>query len=894
MTDRRAVVTLVLIMVGVSMIAVGVAFRVLYTAAFEEQRSRLIESVSSHAKLVEAIARFDAVHSVEDHPQGARGATLSQVMDALASHQGPDLDVEFVMARLDGDEIQFLVNSPHKGHVAPPTVPINSKLAGPMRRALFGESGTVIDLDYRGERVLAAYAPVKGLEWAIVEKIDLAVVRAPFIRAGLVTLAVVLVVVSAGTLLFVRVSAPLLRRLEQSEARHRTILNNAPDGIITVSDEGRVESFNPAAEQIFGYHAEEVVGRQVSMLNPDARHLQFPPLLARYRQLTQGSGQLRREVTGRTRDGRPLPLELSLSDIMIQARTTFTVIVRDISERRRAQTLLQEAHTRLEERVEERTNELVEANRQLRRQVAQRRRAEQALQLQHARLEALLQLGEMADAPQARIADFALDRVVRLTGSELGFLGFLKEDESVMSMHAWTDGTMHRLPVDGSPEAFEVSAGGLWAEAVRSRQPVIINDYVPLEPETAGTAAGQLPIRRFLSVPVFDDSRIVATAAVANKQEPYERDDVRQVSLLMDGMWRLLQRKREQECLRESEERYRTVTEFSTDCVFWRAPDGSMTYISPACAELTGREPEDFYANPGLFDQLVHPEDRPQWEAHAAGATDGEPPSPVQFRIRRKDGGLVWLDHRCRAVNDDQGTFLGLRGSVSDITERRAADERLRSSLAEKEVLLREIHHRVKNNLQVIVSLLRLQSHSFKDPGIGRILRDSEARVKSMALIHEQLYRSSDLTRIDAGDFIRSLAQNLLTAYGAGAARPTLDVSADDVTLDMDSAIPCGLIINELLSNALKYAFPDGRRGRVSISLRATGSLDRELVVKDDGVGLPETVDPRETKTLGLTLVSTLVDQLGGTFEVSRQAGTEFRIHLSQPEDDADTDVRDT
>ncbi len=227
-----------------------------------------------------------------------------------------------------------------------------------------------------------------------------------------------------------------------------------------------------------------------------------------------------------------------------------------------------------------------------------------------------------------------------------------------------------------------------------------------------------------------------------------------------------------------------------------------------------------------------------------------------------------------------------------EIEVRKKMDDQLKTSLHEKEVLLKEIHHRVKNNLQVISSMLSLQGNAIKDVAVRNLLRESQGRVRSMAAIHEMLYRSGDFVHIDFAKYVQTLASQLFRSYSVNPTDVQLDLKIHAVPLSIDTAIPCGLIINELISNALKYAFPDGRTGRIDVTLKPIDGEDEAggrhsagpaatsvcLTVSDDGIGLPESVDPSKSPTLGLMLVTTLTEQLNGTLELERNHGTAFRI----------------
>lgn len=215
-------------------------------------------------------------------------------------------------------------------------------------------------------------------------------------------------------------------------------------------------------------------------------------------------------------------------------------------------------------------------------------------------------------------------------------------------------------------------------------------------------------------------------------------------------------------------------------------------------------------------------------------------------------------------------------GLIRQLKEER---DRLAGSLAEKEVLIKEVHHRVKNNLQVIASLLRLQANGFGDPALANALRESQNRVESMALVHEQLYETKNLRDVDLGTHARLLAANLFHSYG-DPARVSWTVAMEPIPLGVDRAIPVSLILNELISNALKHAFPGGRSGSIQVEAKREGERVA-LSVRDDGVGVPEEIDVHRPKSLGLEIVNILARQLKGEFELDRAGGTAFLIRFS-------------
>ncbi|MGE5139856.1 MAG: sensor histidine kinase [Rudaea sp.] len=213
-----------------------------------------------------------------------------------------------------------------------------------------------------------------------------------------------------------------------------------------------------------------------------------------------------------------------------------------------------------------------------------------------------------------------------------------------------------------------------------------------------------------------------------------------------------------------------------------------------------------------------------------------------------------------------------------ELAERKRAEAEVETSLKEKEIMLKEIHHRVKNNLQVVSSLLNLEAGRIKDKEMIQILKESQSRIRSMALIHEKLYRSKDLAHVDFDGYVRDLAAYLFRTYKSNVGPVDLIIDIHDAMLSIDRAIPCGLIINELISNALKYAFPEGRGGYIRVGLQRPSAAELLLQVSDNGVGFPEGVDFRNTESLGMQLVSTLTTQLGGTLDLDPAAGTSFKV----------------
>ena len=252
------------------------------------------------------------------------------------------------------------------------------------------------------------------------------------------------------------------------------------------------------------------------------------------------------------------------------------------------------------------------------------------------------------------------------------------------------------------------------------------------------------------------------------------------------------------------------------------------------------------------------------------------------LQIRSKEQGIYTQRH-LELLQRMGNQIAGAIANSQLYAQQKDAEERIRASLNEKEVLLKEVHHRVKNNLQVISSLLNLQARNIDDELARDILRESRNRVRAMALIHEQLYQSEDLARIPFGVYIQKLTSDLYRTYQVDSDHVTMNITAGNLLVGIDTAIPCGLIINELVSNSLKHAFPSGAPGEILIALQVDHERNLTLTVSDNGVGIPDGLDFRNAESLGMQLVSLLVDQLGATVEIDGSRGTRFTITFMQP-----------
>ncbi len=347
------------------------------------------------------------------------------------------------------------------------------------------------------------------------------------------------------------------------------------------------------------------------------------------------------------------------------------------------------------------------------------------------------------------------------------------------------------------------------------------------------------------------------------------------------------QRMQVQSALQESQKRYDLATSAGQVGIWdWDLTTDEI-YVEPKLKALLGYADHEIENHLDDWGKLVHPDDAEQVMAQAQAYLDGHSPQyEVIHRMLHKDGTIRWILARGTAIRDKHGRPYRMMGTDTDVTAQVLAEEQLKVTLAEKEVLLKEIHHRVKNNLQIISALLGFQADAVQDEQIRRAFQESQTRIRSMARIHEQLYQSQDLAQINMETYIRDLAIDLRHAYGAYAV--ALQVDASDVVLSLDAAMPCGLIINELVSNAMKHAFPtkgQDRPGEIQIGLQPSTEEPEqfELTVCDNGIGLPSHIDPGSTRSLGLRLVDMFARQLQGALQVESEPGTGTCFRLVFP-----------
>lgn len=354
----------------------------------------------------------------------------------------------------------------------------------------------------------------------------------------------------------------------------------------------------------------------------------------------------------------------------------------------------------------------------------------------------------------------------------------------------------------------------------------------------------------------------------------------------------ITQRKEAEQALRESEERYKSLIHTSPDAVTVTDISGRITYVSPQTLALHGFADEDEVLGT-QFSELVAPESRAPAIIYLQKTLKEGITRNLEYTLLRKDGTRFIGEVAAAVIKDGLGNAQTFIAVTRDITTRKEVREKLEASVREKEFLLQEIHHRVKNNLQVIASILDLSRLRTDDPQAVDLIANARSKIQTMAFIHSQLYRSERFDQIEMGEHIRELLRYLSAVYAAPGA-VTCHVDIEEVYLSLPQAIPCALVLNELISNAFKHAFLEKKKGIIEVSMRISPGTGVEIGVKDDGCGLAADFDLDATESLGLKLVRNLVQrQLKGRIKLIRRPFTEFRIQfpLAQEENRHGEDI---
>ena len=506
----------------------------------------------------------------------------------------------------------------------------------------------------------------------------------------------------------------------------------------------------------------------------------------------------------------------------------------------------------------------------------ERYRFETALRDTEERQAFLLKLND-ALSPLADAAEIKAT-ASRLLGEHLGLNRAMYvegEDENWLVDEGYVRG-LEPLPEGRYP----MVAYGEWVDKpLRAGQIVVIRDARGDRRCTASERATYKALQTpgVVAVPLVRKGRLVAALSVHSAAaRDWTTHEIAIIKETAERTWAAVERVRAERALRESEERFRLlVNNVQEYAVFQTDPESKVTSWNPGAQHLFGYTAAEMIGE--LADRLFSPEDRNVLADEISRVMQGAREESARWLVR-KDGSKFWARWVTEPIRDDSGSIRGVAKILRNETGRRQAEESTRSSLAEKEALLREVHHRVKNNLQVIISLLNMQARQIENEDVVNLFEETRNRVQSIASIHELLYRGESFAAVALSPYALQLAPDLVRFYGLEQ-RVTVAVIGEGAALELERAVPYGLLLNELVSNACKHAFVNGQRGQITITIRPDGD-QIQMSVADNGTGLPPGFDYRRGSSLGMKLVGGLVRQLRGSIEFGSGSGTTALVRL--------------
>lgn len=707
------------------------------------------------------------------------------------------------------------------------------------------------------------------------------------------------------------------KREHKSERFHRAIIDTSPDGIFTLSTDGTITSLNPAFEKITGWPTGKWIGKSFDeIIHPDDR----ATAIKKYQQVLNGETTQPFEIRVFSNSGNEVTAEFLATPQMQDGKVVSVLgFAHNITERKKAEEMRRESDERYRALFERSLESVylldfegnfLDANQATLDLLGYERDeilfinftsllCEEQHQEEYTLLNELLEKGDTEDAVQGpkkykikrkdgsfiwiELKDslifkdekpYAVQGIARdITGRRKaeGEMHRIKDSAIASSINAITlidlEGKLiyvnrsflHMWEYHTEDEVLDSPAALL----LKNREEVaevrkIIRDR--------GDWSGEIVARRKDGSEFY--SRISASMVTDNNNVPL---------CIMASFLDISKQKLAEKALHDSRQRFKELVELLPQFVFEIDMNGNFTFTNNYGLETFGYSREELRGKTRAM-HVVVPEDRERVIEDSRKVIAGEDIGGKEYTLQRKDGAaLPVLLHISPIIKDEK--TMGLRGIAIDITELKDAENRLKSSIREKVILLTEVHHRVKNNMQVISSLLSLQASRIEDPIMKEKILESQKRIHSMALIHEMLYHSENFSSINFHSYIENLSKNLFQLYRINPAYIQLNMNIDNsINIGIDNAVPCGLMINEILTNSLKHAFPEGSSGTIDIIIRKTVGNTISLSIADNGAGFRDNTDWHEAKTLGLVIIRSLARQLRGSIEVNCENGTEIMI----------------
>ncbi len=487
----------------------------------------------------------------------------------------------------------------------------------------------------------------------------------------------------------------------------------------------------------------------------------------------------------------------------------------------------------------------------------------------------------------ARSKETILEGACRITVEtgqlQMAWIGFVDEVEQVVRPECWygvEEGYLsgiNKISISDIPEG-----RGPTGTAIREGRYFCCNDIANDPCMTVWRdEALKRGYRASIALPLLFNGRIMGSFNIYAPEAYFFSDsEIRLLEEVTGDLSYALEMVDAEEKRKKAEEMYRLIADNSSDTIWVMTPDGRLTYHSPAVIKLRGYTPEE--ANRLPMGATLAP-DSLALIIRLISEDSLRPPSLrqneylLELEMYKKDGGTVWTEVSVHVLRDAEGNITGFQGGTRDITERRRAEGELRRLLIEKDVLLKELQHRVKNNLKVISGLLDFESDMLKGSRNGEIFRNAISRIESMAVIYESLYLSENIAEVELHNYIKYLADSIFSTYNIHSAKINLTTSLDEVNLDLRRSVPLGLVLNELITNSLKYAYPFESGGDILVALSKNGPRVT-LMVEDNGTGFPDNFNPSSDTSMGFRLVKMLTEQIGADLDINSRAGAKVSV----------------
>ena len=485
------------------------------------------------------------------------------------------------------------------------------------------------------------------------------------------------------------------------------------------------------------------------------------------------------------------------------------------------------------------------------------------------KLENILDIFKLEKEEIEKILDFTLEQAINITNSKFGYIYDYDSNNQEIKINRWSKNTLKECKIQNIQREIKLEETGRWADAIKYKKSIIINDLKnPKYPK------GHIEITRLLASPIIIDDNIVGIIGVANKENDYTEDDAKQIEFFIDYVYKIIVKKEIEKKLKENEKYYKAIVNDIPALVCRFLPDETLTFVNNTYCEYFEMKKEELIGR--FFTPLIPDEDKEYVIQQFSSLSIDKPIISYNHRVILKDGTIRWMNWVDHALFDENNNIIEYQSIGRDITEEIEKSKKLETLLLEKDILLREVHHRVKNNLQVISSLIELNKSYLKE-NVIEILDDIKERIRSMALTYEHIYQSDNFSEINISQYLISFIDRAIHNYNFKN-NLKREINIEDVNISLDIAMPIALITNELISNIFKHAFNNIENPTLTIKLKKIEDNRFLFMIKDNGIGIPENIDPYSDNTFGFMLINLLVKQINGEMKIKKDNGTEITI----------------